>query len=146
MNVPLITADQGFSSLARHMSRWIEQVLGSDYAKYHARQAWSPAIDLYEDEASFYLVVDLAGVDPKTVDLHVDQAKDKLLLAGEREAPRPPGKAECPPPGRSLRLQLMEINHGPFLRTLDLPESVQKEQICACYKQGFLWVKMPKKG
>ena len=44
MNVPLIAAEEGFSSLARHMSRWMEQVLGSDYARFHSEQAWSPAI------------------------------------------------------------------------------------------------------
>ena len=148
MNVPLITAEEGFSSLARHMSRSMEQVLGSDYARFHSEQAWSPAIDLYEDQTSFYMAADLAGVDSETIDLHVDEKKGKLLLRGERRPLRPPaGQKDCreSPPER-LRLHLMEINQGPFLRELDLPGSVDTERICACHKQGFLWVKMPKKG
>lgn len=146
MNAPLITADQGFSSLARQMSRWMEHVLGPDYPKYHSEQAWSPSIDLYEDPSCFYVVADLAGVEAKTVDLRV--VEGKLLLRGERRAPRPPaGGKNCtePAPG-PLRLHLMEVSHGPFMRLLELPESVDPDQMCACYKHGFLWVKMHKRG
>lgn len=144
MKVPLVTADEGFSSLAKHMSRWMEQVLGSDYARFHRDQAWRPAIDLYEDDRSYYLVADLAGVNPEKIDLHVE--KGKLLFRGERQSPRPPGQADCPAPAPgSLRLHLMEINQGPFVRAIQLPASVDGDGICACYKNGFLWVKMPKK-
>ncbi len=148
MDVPIVVADQGFANLARQMGRWMEQVLGSEYHRFHGERTWAPAIDLYEDESCFYMVADLAGVDPETVDLHVEENTNRLILRGERQAPRPPaGEKRCsnPRPG-TLRLHVMEINRGPFLRSLDLPEMVDRPGICACYRQGLLWVRMPKKG
>jgi len=145
MDASIAVADHGFSPLAQQMSRWVEQVLGSEYRVYHAERGWSPSINLYEDEGFFYLVADLAGVDAEKVDLRVE--KGKLLLRGERAGPRPPGRKDCPVPNPgTLRLHLMEIDHGPFLRVLEVPEFVDTDGICACYRNGFLWVKMPKKG
>jgi HSP20 family molecular chaperone IbpA len=41
-------------------------------------------------------------------------------------------------------MHMMEIDHGPFHRALEMPERVVSDQIKACYRNGFLWVKMPK--
>jgi HSP20 family protein len=145
MNLEYRLAGGGPSYLSTQVARWVEDVLGPDYRRYRTQQTWSPPINLYEDEECYCLVVDLAGVDSRGIDLHVE--KDRLVLNGERPTPRPPrrGRVSCPPNTGRHRLHLMEIDHGPFLRTLKLPRQVDPERIEAQYRKGFLWVRMPKK-
>ena len=143
MKVPLRTAEEDFFSAARQMGRWLEGVMPSDYRRHRIRGAWSPSINLYEDRSSYCLVVDLAGVDPKDIELRIE--KGHLILSGERPSPCPSqfGRGKSARPA-AVRLHLMEINHGPFYRRLRLPESIANAKIEARYRNGFLWVKMPK--
>jgi len=139
MKVALRLAEGDLPSLAEQMSRWLDRVLGPEYQRYRTRDTWQPSINLYEDPLAFYVVADLAGIKAESIDLRVE--KGKLLLRGERGSPRPQPAGN--PPGR-LRMHLMEIDHGPFLRALQLPEDIDDGRIEACYRNGFLWVKMPK--
>ena len=143
MNVPLRVAEEDFFAVAGEMSRWLDRVLGADFHRYRDRESWSPAVNLYEDDGAYLMVVDLAGVDPKTIDLRVE--KHQLVLRGNRPAPRPPERSHCrlEAPDR-VRMHMMEIDHGPFHRSLELPEQVDPSRIKACYRNGFLWVKMAK--
>jgi len=145
MNVPLQVAAEDTSGMADQMGRWLDRVLGPDYQRYRGEGAWRPSINLYEDGESYHLVADLAGIEPETMDLRAE--KGRLILRGQRPSPRPPGgEAGQASASGSLRLHLMEIDHGPFQRTLELPEAVDAERIEAHYRHGFLWVKMPKEG
>ena len=139
MNVAIRLADEDPSFLADRMSRWVDGVLGQDYHRYRPGQAWNPAINLYEDDIGFLLVADLAGIDPEVIDLRVE--KRRLILRGQRPAPRLPDKQAT----AALRLHHMEIEYGPFVRTVNLPEAIDVKKIEACYRNGFLWVKMPRK-
>ena len=140
MKVALHPSEEDFSSLADQMGRWLDRVLGPEHQRYGPRGAWRPSVNVYEDAHAFHVVVELPGVDPDTVDLRAEGGR--LLLSGERASPRPdrPG-----PQGGSFRVHLMEIDHGPFWRTLELPESVDVDAIEAAYRNGLLWVTMPKK-
>jgi HSP20 family protein len=135
-------AAENIGSAAEQMGRWLDRVLGSDYRRFRPREAWTPSINLYEDPKSLFLVVELAGVEPSSIDLNVEEGR--LVLRGERQAPRPAKRKDCSSVG-TLRLHLMEIDHGAFLRTLDLPASIDPAGIEACYRNGMLCVKMPKK-
>ncbi len=140
MNVAVRLAEKDFSSLTEQMSRWLDRVLGPEYHRYRARGSWKPSLNFYEDDASYYLVADLAGIQADTIDLRVEGKQ--LVLRGERISPRPERSAAA----GALRVHLMEIDHGPFLRTLELPQSAGADRIEACYRNGFLWVKIPKRG
>lgn len=143
MNVPLRVAEEDFSSVADQMGRWVDRVLGRGFHRYRPKESWSPAVNLYEDSSAYFLAVDLAGVEPDTIDLRVEQGR--LVVRGQRASPSPPTSAPCQrAEGCPLRLHLMEIDHGPFHRALDLPQAVDEDEIEACYRNGFLWVKMPK--
>ncbi|MDY6914556.1 MAG: Hsp20/alpha crystallin family protein [Planctomycetota bacterium] len=124
-------------SIGRHMNRWVNHVLGMNYRKYYPAESWTPAVNLYEGEADYCLVVDLAGVQADKIDLNVEN--DKMILSGRRETPHT-GKAEG-----NLKLHLMEIDHGRFCRSLELPQDVDIDGIEATYRGGYLWVRMPKK-
>jgi HSP20 family molecular chaperone IbpA len=48
-------------------------------------------------------------------------------------------------PNVRVRMHLMEIDHGSFARDVELPQNVHHEQINARYRDGMLWVVLPKK-
>ena len=144
MDVQLQLAGGGFSFVTAQMRRWVDEVLGPNYRPYRTGQTWSPSINLYESPSSYCLVADLAGVEVESIELRVE--KNYLVLSGDRPTPRPPHRAKCAPEKLEPRkLHLMEIDHGPFLRRLKLPESVDGDEVEARYGNGFLWVNMPKK-
>ena len=126
-----------FSSIAGQMGKWVDQVLGPGVHKYCPGESWSPAINLYEDKRHYCLVVDLAGVEPAKIDLRVEDRM--LVLSGHRSPPCVPKVT-----GR-VRLHHMEIDHGAFCRSLELPQEVDSDLIKASYKSGLLWVYLPKR-
>ncbi len=127
-----------FESVSRKMNKWVNKVLGVNYHKFCPAEAWTPSINLYEDDVQYLIVADLAGVKGEEIDLNVDE-KGMLVLVGNRDMP------DIPSPIGSVRLHLMEIDHGHFCRTLDLPEDANVDKIEATYKCGFLWIRVPKK-
>jgi HSP20 family molecular chaperone IbpA len=40
----------------------------------------------------------------------------------------------------------MEIDHGPFVREVELPDDIDHEAIRATYRVGLLWIELPKRG
>jgi len=146
MNVALQLAEKDAFSSGDAMSRWLDRVLGPNYQHLRSRGQWRPAINLYEDSGSFFMVADLAGVSPEDIDLQLEDRT--LTLRGTRPSPRPPaGTPACSRDDRAaLRVHLMEIDEGEFVRKLELPANVVSENIEACYRNGLLWIKMPKRG
>jgi HSP20 family molecular chaperone IbpA len=39
----------------------------------------------------------------------------------------------------------MEIDHGAFVRAVELPRNVANNRITAEYRNGILWIELPKK-
>jgi len=48
-------------------------------------------------------------------------------------------------PAPRYRVHLMEIDHGKFSREVELPNDIHHEQINATYRNGMLWIELPKK-
>ena len=126
-----------FASITKHMGEWVDQVLGTGFHKYRPSEAWSPTINLHEDETHYCIVVDLAGVEAEEIDLRPEG--NILVLSGYRQSP---GVTEAT---GSVRLHHMEIDHGQFSRSMEIPQDVDVDRIEAFYKQGLLWIRLPKK-
>lgn len=95
---------------------------------------WSPAVDIAEPESDIVLKADLPGVDPKDVDI---QVQDGLLpLRGER-------KFEADTKEDNYRR--LERVYGSFTRSFSLPPTVDADQISADYRNGVLQVTLPKR-
>lgn len=137
MAINMQATEDRFGTVARQMSKWIDQMLGPEYRKYLPGEAWAPAVNLYEDDDAFHVVVDLAGIDPETVNLKLEAGR--LVLSGQRDTPRPPKVR------RRGCTHLMEIDHGPFLRSVEVPASADVDAIGAKYRAGLLWITLPKK-
>ncbi len=133
-------SEDRFSSMARHMGRWVNHVLGQQYHRFSPSDAWTPAVNFTEGRDSYGVVVDLAGVQVDTIDLRIEAGV--MVVSGRREVPESPAG---PGPGR---VHLMEIDHGRFSRTIDLPEDVDVDAAAnqsASYNNGFLYIQLPRK-
>lgn len=119
---------------------WAEHLPGQGFQKYRPVETWSPPVNLYEDETHYFVVVDLAGVeDPcSTIKVDVDDQRSMVTVWGHRTMPDVEGIGP-------LKLHLMEIDHGEFHRTVNLPSDVDHKAISAEYKNGFLRIQIPKR-
>ena len=83
------------------------------------------------------VVADLAGVCADKIDLRVEGRT--LVLSGERPAPSVDAAQG------DMTLHHMEIDHGQFCRSVELPADVDPDNVEAFYRAGFLWIHLPKK-
>jgi HSP20 family protein len=141
--MPITTAtDQPFNQMARQMNKLLDQ-MNKGYYSFAPSETWTPSVNLYENDTVYLVCVDLAGVDKEKIDVVV--ADQRLKLRGQRAVPtRPDGGIADPRAGR-LRVHLMEIDHGAFSREVELPRDVARERIIAVYRDGMLWIELPKK-
>ena len=90
---------------------------------------WDPKLDLAETDKQITLRVELPGVKPEQVSV---ETSDRLLtIRGEKTEE----KEE-----KSGTFQHRECNYGSFIRTIELPASVNAEKINAKFKDGVLTV------
>lgn len=130
-----------FQNLGQKVSKIMDQ-FQKGYYNFYPNETWTPDVNLYESEVSYLVCVDLAGVDKEKIDLEVRE--HRLLLRGARTVPAHTDDEPGIGKGR-LRVHLMEIDHGPFARTVELPQNVQRDRISAQYRNGMLWIELPKK-
>ncbi len=95
---------------------------------------WTPACDIFEDEEGVSLSFDLAGVEPKDVDIRFENGV--LTLRGERKLEREDKREQY---------HRVEIAYGTFTRSFSLPGTIDAEKIKAESKHGVLTVHLPKK-
>jgi HSP20 family protein len=96
------------------------------------RRGFRPQVDAIrsEDPPELRILVELPGVDPKSI--QIVAADNMLLLAGERRRPDVSG-----------RYQQLEIEYGPFRRRIQLDEPVDPAAASARYENGMLTVVLP---
>ncbi|MEM8873357.1 MAG: Hsp20/alpha crystallin family protein [Planctomycetota bacterium] len=149
-----LSPDAPFGKFARGVGHVAD---GKGMHSFCPTDTWTPDVNLYETEASYLVCVDLAGVEKESIDLTVVQ--QRLTLRGVREVPRYPvdempgadaehGQSPADrgrPDGQRMRVHLMEIDHGSFCREVELPADVDRERINATYRNGMLWIGIPKR-
>lgn len=108
----------------------------SSYWRYCATPEWQPSVNVCESPDGYHVCVDLAGMRREDIDVQVHQGH--LVIRGQRSIPRPDTQTD------QVRMHHMEIQHGPFCRQLDLPDDVDPQAITARYKDGVLWIWLPK--
>lgn len=137
-----LSQDLPFGHLAREMSRFLDR-MSKNYSNFYPGEAWHPSVNVYETEAAYLVCVDLSGVDKESVDLTV--ANNRLSLRGRRDVPRCPADInESEGAHTRAKIHVMEIDHGPFQRDVELPGDIAHARISAAYRNGLLWVEVPK--
>ena len=97
---------------------------------------WAPAVDIFEHEGNIVLKAELPGIDPKDVDIRVEN--NVLTLRGER-------KFESESEVKREDYHRVERAYGSFSRSFTLPNVVDTGKIKAESKDGVLKVTLPQK-
>jgi HSP20 family protein len=96
--------------------------------------AWAPAVDVYETEHELVVKADLPEVDPKDLDIRVEN--NILTISGERKFEKKVNEENY------LRV---ERSYGSFARSFTLANTVNPEAIKADYQNGVLTLSIPKR-
>jgi len=93
---------------------------------------WRPMVDLFEDKNYIYVIVDIPGVLPSSIELNF--FNNKIEISGERVNKNN---------GDVIK---NEINYGKFIREVTIPLSItKKESINYTNELGVLEIKINKK-
>lgn len=122
---------------SRKIHQLMDQMLRRRFVDFRDAGAWQPATDVYETRDAYYVCFDLAGITPDAVDVTCRDDR-RVEISGARGNPRPAGVAG------PLSVHVMEIDHGPFRREVELPEPIVADAVVATYHQGYLWIHLPK--
>ena len=96
--------------------------------------AFTPRIDVKEDDVSYEISTELPGLEEKDLEISIDDGT--LVLRGEKSG------ASEEKEGKYFR---QERIYGRFERAFHLPDGVEAEQIEAKFKNGILAITLPKK-
>ncbi|HVW18136.1 MAG TPA: Hsp20/alpha crystallin family protein [Solirubrobacteraceae bacterium] len=122
-----------FERMRREMDALFGDVFAGVGLAPSRRGGFSPAVDVYyaDDPPRAIVHAELAGIDPDEVGLEIEGRE--LVLSGHRR----PAESE----GRVY--QQLEIDFGPFRRTIPLGADVVAERARATYRDGILTVELP---
>lgn len=98
-------------------------------------RTWAPALDLVEHPDSYEVRIDVPGIDPKDVELTLQN--DVLVVRGERHTET----EKTDDTGSVLR---REVWSGRFERAVRLPGGIEAGKVKARGKDGVLTVTLPK--
>ena len=109
-----------------------EDLLGE--ASWGPADRWRPSLDVFETEKAVVVRVELGGVRGSDVKVTVDG--DTVHVRGVR---RPPRGDDVARPHR------MEIEFGPFERTVRVGIPFDRDGVAASLEDGFLTVVLPRR-
>ncbi len=93
-----------------------------------------PAVDIYEDEKTVVLKLEVPGIEEGDLDVSVEN--NTLTVKGERKF----GKEE-----KEENFHRIERRYGSFFRAFTLPTTVDTENVKAEYNAGVLKLELKKK-
>jgi len=108
--------------------------LGRNYEGPLATTAWSPSVDIFENDNEVVFKAELPGLNAK--DIEVKLENNVLLLKGERRFEKET---------KEENYHRIEREYGTFSRSFSLPTAVNGDKVTAEYKDGILKVNLPKK-
>jgi HSP20 family protein len=98
------------------------------------RSVWTPAVNVEESKEALLLSAELPGMNIDDIDIEIEN--NVLSLRGEKQ--------ELREENDERRYHLWERSYGSFERSFTLPRTVKTDEISADFKDGILYVRMPK--
>jgi HSP20 family protein len=96
--------------------------------------AFIPPVDVYEDDKSIVLKMEVPGIDQKDIDIRLEN--NVLSVQGERKFEQEE---------KQENFQRIERHYGSFNRSFTLPNTVDTDSVRADYENGVLKVKLAKR-
>jgi len=124
----LVTAQRDFGRLFR-------EAFSSQFGETElSTRSWAPPVDIYETDDDIVLKAELPGVDPKDLEVRVED--NNLYLKGERKFEKEV---------KEQNYHRIERSYGTFARSFSLPNSISADKVKAEFKDGLLTMTMPKR-
>jgi HSP20 family protein len=125
-----------FRELARVQEEMNRALAGGERQLFRTGESvgWTPPCDIYEDGEEIVVRAELAGVDPKDVEIRFENGV--LTLKGERKLEKADARENY---------HRVELSYGTFTRAFSLPATIDAENIRAEAKHGVLLIHLPKK-
>ena len=120
--------------LQRNINDLFDASAGKTSHETSAIGSWTPAVDIYEDENSFRVKVELPEIDRR--DVKVSLHENTLSISGERRIENE---------DKREGYHRVERSYGQFYRSFTLPPNINQEAIAAEFKDGVLRLTIPKK-
>lgn len=122
-------------SLLDQMRREMERSLDTPTAEGSsvATSDWVPAVDIKEEDSDFVIVADIPGVDPKDIEVHMENGI--LTIKGEKESEKKDEREGY---------KRVERTFGSFYRRFSLPDTADPDRITAKSNHGVLEVRIAK--
>jgi len=98
------------------------------------RIRWEPNTDIMESDEAVIIRCEVAGVQKD--DICIKLAQGKLIIMGVRDDRRP---------ARRVDYHRLEINYGHFAKIINIPESIEHNEINARLQDGLLDIYISKK-
>lgn len=116
----------------------LNRLFGRTYAgveptRRTAAGSWMPSMDVYETDEKIVATVELPGIDPKDVEVQVEDST--LTVSGSREF-----SSEV----EEEHYHRIERRYGSFSRAIALPQTVDTDRVEARFDKGVLMVEVPK--
>jgi HSP20 family protein len=121
------------SLLQNQMNRLFESALQGRSAETNGTTTWTPAADIYESENDLIVNLDIPGIDPKMVDIRVEN--NLLTIRGERSFEKNQ---------QAENFHRVERTYGTFARSFALSTAVDADKVRAAYNAGVLNITLPK--
>jgi len=121
-------------SVQNRLSRLFEEQYGGNREESLTTGAFVPAVDIYEDEHSIQLKLEVPGIEQKDLDVKVEN--NTLTVSGERKFEQEQ---------KEENFHRIERRYGSFTRSFTLPNTVNTEDINASYENGVLKVRLAKR-
>lgn len=126
---------EGLSAFGQRFGKKVSEIVDSFSTEDEAGDGKvNVAADVYETGSHYVIEIELAGVQKKDVKI---SAQDELLtVKGEKKKSEDAEKGAFYHHGR---------RYGAFIRSFELPDGLEMENIKAQFNEGVLTIKFPKK-
>jgi HSP20 family protein len=120
--------------LERRVDEAFAELIHGPWRGPSAALGWEPAIDVHERPQEYLVLVDLPGVMPGEVEVHVEG--QTLVVHGKRAAQHW---------AHSGAMIYTERFQGEFVRRIPLPGAVEAAGLQASFTHGLLLIRLPKR-
>jgi HSP20 family protein len=126
----LLSTQDRFNQL---FNQTFSQAFGTE-GRELGRASWAPAVDVYETGNNLVIKAELPGIDPKDVEVRVENGT--LTISGERKSEKDVHEGNY---------HRVERSYGSFFRSFNLPSTISTENVAAEYKDGILTLNFAKR-
>ncbi|MGZ4787702.1 MAG: Hsp20/alpha crystallin family protein [Terriglobales bacterium] len=132
-----ITRFDPFRDLAQlqdRVNRLFQESAASSGEEAFTSGSFVPPVDIYENEQSIVLKLEVPGIDQKDLDIRIEN--NTITIRGERKFEKET---------KEENYHRVERRYGSFQRSFGLPQTVNTENVTADYENGILKVTLAKR-